>query len=272
MKNKLLLALACICITHAAYAGDNATASKTNVKHHVQFLFGNYSGQSTLSSHDAYSYKLYTAPGLPGYGVTNSSYYSRPSFSSMYSLSAGFLYKADFTAKLSLRTGLIYYVSGSHSSGTAYDECATCPRFPEYVLPNYKRTLFVSYLLMPIHFVMYHQLHKGRLVFSAGPDIYLPINVFGTEKFQSTDQALSSKTENIHYHLSGENFFKGGSLGFTAGLGYEVKLKGKLSLELMPDFRILNMAPFDFQGQGTGIYKNYIFNTALGLSTYLTFY
>jgi hypothetical protein len=40
----------------------------------------------------------------------------------------------------------------------------------------------------------------------------------------------------------------------------------------MPDFRILNIIPFDFQGQGTHIYQNYIFNMAVGLSTYITFY
>lgn len=128
-------------------------------------------------------------------------------------------------------------------------------------------------MLVPVHLQVYKNLAKGRFVFSAGPDVYLPVNVFARETISSAvNDAIPEQRETIHNHINAADFLRGGSLGFTAGLGYEKKLKGWLAIEMMPDFRVLNLVPFDFQGQGLHIYQNYIFNMSLGLSTHLTFY
>jgi hypothetical protein len=174
----------------------------------------------------------------------------------------------DFNQRYSLRTGINYFTYG-YLAKRGYNPCPYCVD----ALPtsgDYSRLLFTSSLLLPVHFMVYRNVAKGRFIFSIGPDVYLPINSFGKEI--TTFYPGQYSTDRIHYHFNTTDFFKGGSLGFTLGLGYEKKLSKGLAIEFMPDFRVLNIVPFDFQQRGLGVYQNYIFNMALGLSTYITFY
>jgi hypothetical protein len=265
MKPILLLALiALTCHTHAA---DNETAAKNKVTHHVQFLFGNYVSESVLTSRpNQQYYYINTPPGQinPYYDMNHPITWgsNKPTYTPLYSYSIGFDYKVEFSNRIGLRTGFNYFTYGFMQQGKVENG------FDIY-MRNYKQTLFISSLLIPAHFMMYSNVHKGRLVFSAGPDLYLPINSFGNS---TTSYDGYSAKETIRYHSGGGDFFSGGSLGFTAGIGYEKKISDKLALEFMPDFRVLNIVPFDFQSEGAHLYQNYIFNMSFGLSTYITFY
>jgi hypothetical protein len=180
----------------------------------------------------------------------------------LYSYAFGFNYAADFSKHLGIGTGISYFTYGYIAEGNA--SCAECAND---VLFKYKRIIFTSSLQVPLHLLVYNNHKHGRFVFAAGPDFYFPINTFGQESYSIV---YSYKTE-IHYHVNAKDFFKGGSMGFSAGFGYEKVFSKKLTVEFLPDFHLLNLVPFDFEGQGKGIYQNYIFNTTLGLSTYFTF-
>ena len=86
----------------------------------------------------------------------------------------------------------------------------------------------------------------------------------------------STINENIHSHTALNYFLSNGMLGFSFGVGYEKKISDKLSIELMPDFRLLNAVPFNsnriLSGEQVPAYTAYPFNMALGLSIYITFY
>jgi hypothetical protein len=59
-------------------------------------------------------------------------------------------------------------------------------------------------------------------------------------------------------------------VGMTVGLGYERRVSKHVSIELMPDVRILNALPIGAKpiaGENDRLLK-----TAIGLSTYFTFW
>jgi hypothetical protein len=274
-----ILFLALICLASVAHAAGNETNTKKKFTQHLQFLIGNYVSESAASPKlTGPYYFLNTAPGQINawYNSNNGLQwgYTKPTYTPLYSYSIGIDYKVEFTKRLGLRAGFNYYTYSFIQNGKVENG------FEEYII-NYQQTLFISSLLIPLHIMTYTNLHSGRLVFSAGPDFYFPINSFGNETTDWYQQSLSSPaTDIIHevysskikYHSNGADFFQGGSLGFTVGLGYEKKFAKGIAVEFMPDFRLLNAVPFDFQGLSTHIYQNYIFNMALGLSTYITFY
>ena len=269
MKLRLTTALAFIFIGSMAYAGGSDSLNRIKVTSHFQLLIGNYAGQSFLSPHPDMSKPYYAPYGQTGFGPRPwLNVYSNPIFTSMYSYSVGFDYKADLTKHIGIRTGLNYFTYSYIAQGD-YDECPECAN--DLAIMKYRRLIFTSSLYIPLQIVAYQPLKKGRFVFSVGPDLYLPINSFGNQTISLPPDITYNTTTNIHSHVNGTDFFKGGSMGFSLGLGYEKILSKKLSIELMPDIRVMNLVPFDFQGQGTGIYKNYIFNTTVGLSTYLSF-
>lgn len=171
-------------------------------------------------------------------------YFSLTKFSyPMYTYSVGFDYTAEFTPILGLKTGLNYFTYGMDGESLfSYEQ--TSPKL-----------YFSSFLHIPANLIVHKDLRRGRLVFSVGPDIYLPTNSFGQD-IRSTIR---------HSHDSPTNFLKEGTLGFSVGLGYEKKISNKFSLEFMPDYRILNVLPFN-------THSDHTLNIAIGLSTYLTFY
>jgi hypothetical protein len=253
MKPILLLPLILLaCNIHAA---DNETITKKKVTHHVQFLIGNYVSESAMNKSLQNEKIVYTP---------------------FYSYSIGFDYKVEFAGRFGLRTGINYFTYGTSSTdildfsryslhGAVYPSSASI-----------QNRYFSSAILIPIHFLAYKPMKNGRLVMSAGPDIYLPTNSFGKEIGHNIDLTNGSGIYAFHSHSTGINFFKGGSLGFTAGIGYEKKFKHDTTVEFMPDFRVLNLVPFNFQrsigGEAVPSYTVYTFSMALGLSTYITFY
>ena len=267
MKLRLTTALAFILIGSMTYAGASDSLNMVKATSHFQFLIGNYVGQSFNAKTTNYNL-IYSAPGQPPFGLHSEQYYSKPSFTPMYSYSFGFDYKADLTKHIGVRTGINYFTYAYIAQGS-YNPCTVCDFFVD---PNvkYKRVVFMSSFHIPAQILVYKPFKKGRFIFSVGPDIYLPINTYGKETLSSPYSSFA-KESSFHSHVNGSDFFRGGSMGFSLGFGYEKILSKKLSIELMPDIRVMNLVPFDFQGQGTGIYKNYIFNTTVGLSTYLSF-
>ena len=94
----------------------------------------------------------------------------------------GFEYKVEFSRRFGLRTGINYFTYGaSLSSKEIFYNLVGSPT------PNttevYKSTTFSSSILIPLHFMYYKPLPKGRLILEAGPDIYLPTNTFGKEYY-----------------------------------------------------------------------------------------
>jgi len=262
MKPISIILLALICIGCNAYAADNDIQVKKKITHHVQFLFGNYVSAPFLSPHINMVSGIYTPPGQPNiYSPNYANAFGpspKPTLLPLYSYSLGFDYTAEFSEMLGLRTGINYFTYGYIEEGITYGEVAAM----------YHRDLtFNSSVHIPIDLIVHKNLKTGRLIFLVGPDIYLPTNYFGKS---TTDWGMYSSM--LYSHPTAIDFLKGGSLGLTAGIGYEKKISNKLAVEFMPDFRIMNIIPFDFQGQGTHIYQNYIFNVAVGLSTYITFY
>lgn len=269
MKLKLTTVIAFLFAGSLAYCGPSDSLHAKRVTHHFQLLIGNYAGESFLSPHPNTAKPYYAPPGQVNYGTSQwLDVYGKPSFIPMYSYSVGFDYKADLSKHIGIRTGVNYFTYGYIVQGN-YDPCPNCA-WDANLNVNYRRVIFVSSFHVPLQLVVYKPLNKGRFVFTAGPDIYLPINTFGKETRSMVWNESQTSTK-IHYHVNGTDFFKGGSMGFSLGLGYEKVLSKKLSIELLPDIHIMNLVPFDFQGQGTSIYKNYIFNTTVGLSTYLSF-
>ena len=127
MKSRTILTLALICCAWTAIAGDSETAAtKKKVIHHVQFLFGNYASENALNAHPRNRY--YIAPdGQLGYGWGHLSVggnFQTP-FVPMYTYSAGFEYKVDFTQNYSLRIGVNYFTYGYMAHG-AFDPCPNC--------------------------------------------------------------------------------------------------------------------------------------------------
>lgn len=230
MKSTFILSILLTCVAWSAFAGNDETVAKENVTHHIQFLFGNYlSIQSYVNSQ------------------------GMKSPSPMYCYSVGFEYEAEFTRMLALRTGINYFTYGSGGQTVLANEAVP------------KAFIFTSYIHIPVDMVVHKDLRRGRLVFTAGPDIYLPTNSFARlENWPMT-----------HSHESPANFFKEGSLGFSAGLGFEKKFSNKLSVEFMPDFRVLNIVPFNIlQSVNAPWHSNWPdpIKMAFGLSTYITFY
>jgi hypothetical protein len=271
MKLKHIHAIAFVLVASAAYCGPSDSLHTKKATHHFQLLIGNYAGESFFNPNTKTQLPLYIPPGQIIYNTKNLSYnYYKPSFIPMYSYSIGFDYKADLSNHIGIRTGINYFTYAYIAEGL-YDPCPEC----EWdVMQNvkYKRFVFVSSFHIPLQILAYKPLKRGRFVFAAGPDLYLPIYTFDKQTiyFPGLDPSYNRNTTNQSY-VRGSDFFKGGSMGFSMGLGYEKVLSKKFSIELLPDIHIMNLVPFDFQGQGTGIYKNYIFNTSVGLSTYLSF-
>jgi len=267
MKLKHTLVIGFTLFVSVAYCSVSDSLHREKATSHFQILIGNYVGQSFNIKNDD-SKPSYAAPGQPHYGLYNVSYYAKPAFTPMYSYSVGFDYKADLSKHIGIRTGLNYFTYAYIAQGN-YNPCIVCDYLVDPAM-TYKRVVFVSSFHVPLQILVYQPLKKGRFVFAAGPDIYLPINTFGKETLSSPYTAFARESA-IHTHVNGTDFFTGGSMGFSLGLGYEKVLSKKLSIELLPDIHIMNLVPFDFQGQGTGIYRNYIFNTSVGLSSYLSF-
>ena len=269
MKLRLTTALAFIFMGSVAYAGASDSLNRGKATSHFQLLIGNYVGQSFFAPHSYTQFPFFTSPDQIIYDRKNiTGIYGKPDFTLMYSYSLGFDYKADLTKHIGIRTGINSFTYAYIAEGS-YDECPICAS----LMPasRYKRVVFVSSFHIPLQLVVYQPLKKGRFVFSAGPDLYLPINTFGKQTIVYPLDISYNTTKTFHSHVNSSDFFRGGSMGFSLGLGYEKVLTKKLSIELMPDIRVMNLVPFDFQGQGTGIYRNYIFNTTVGLSTYLSF-
>ena len=223
MRPKFISTIALVCLMHFTQAGTNEISTKKKVSSHLQFLWGNYAS------------------------ITRNIWQSNME-APMYSYSIGFEYKAEFSPLFGLRTGVNYFTYGSNEFFLAGE---TANAFQ-----------FTSYIHIPVDILVHQNLRRGRLVYSLGPDIYLPTNVF--EKNYIPDHSP------IHYHESPSGFIKNGYLGVTAGIGYEKKISDKLSIEFMPDFRVLNVVPFqpnsdDNTGSGKII-------MILGLSTYFTFF
>jgi hypothetical protein len=229
----------------------------------VQFLFGNYVSVPFLSPHINMANGIYTPPGQPNnyspFWTKNYGPFPKPTIKPLYCYSIGFDYTAEFSDLIGLRTGINYFTYGYVEEGITWGEVAQV---------SHHDLDFNASLHIPIDLIIHKNLKTGKLIFSLGPDIYLPTNYFGK---LTTDRGMNSSfTGSVA--PTPIDFLKGGSLGFTAGIGYEKKISNKLAVEFMPDFRILNMVPFDFQGQGTHIYQNYFFDVAFGVSTYITFY
>ncbi len=251
MRPILLLTL--ICLMATAYSADNETIAKKKVIHHLQFLIGNYVGESVM-------YKPITG--------------QKAVFTPMYCYAVGFEYKVEFSGRFGLRTGINYFTDGA--SVTSKEIFYNLGGYPTPTRTDiYKSTTFSSSIFIPIHFIYYKPLQKGRLILEAGPDIYFPTNTFGKEYYGvSGDNTVN---ENIRSHTDPSYFLSNGMLGFSFGVGYEKKLSDKLSIELMPDFRLMNAVPFNFNrgvlsNEQVPAYTAYPFNMALGLSTYITFY
>jgi hypothetical protein len=229
MKSKFILSIFLTCVVWSAFSGTDETAAKKKVTHHIQFLFGNYI--SILRN------------------VGDKGVYSP---TSMYYYSMGFEYKAEFTRMFALRTGINYFTYGSGGQTVMANEAVPTA----YV--------FTSYVHVPVDLVVHKDLRRGRLVFTAGPDIYLPTNSF----------AKYGTRPMTHNHYALADFFEEGSLGFTAGLGFEKKFSNKLSVEFMPDFRVLNIVPFNILRTVPRWESRWpdTIKMAFGLSTYITFY
>jgi hypothetical protein len=262
MKPILLLAL--IALTCHAHAADNENTAKNKVTHHVQFLFGNYVSGSVASSNNTNFAILPPQYSSNIKGIYTQFYdYGYVSAIPLYTYSVGFEYKAEFSERFGFRTGINYFTYGSIVTVGGEDDDQNIVFLKEY--------LFTSSLLIPAHLMIFKKKSKGRLVFTMGPDLYLSIHSYG--RATATDLYNDNLPNyRFHSHSTGTNFFKDGSLGFTAGIGYEKKISDKLAVEFMPDFRVLNIVPFDFQDEGTHLYQHYVINMALGLSTYITFY
>lgn len=229
MKSTFILSILLTCAAWNAFSGTDEAAAKKKVNHHIQFLLGNYMS--------------FQSDGT-GRGMNSPSV--------MYSYSVGFEYKAEFKRMFALRTGINYFTYGRGGQSVLANE----------VVPT--AYAFTSYIHIPVDLVVHKDLRRGRLVFTAGPDIYLPTNSFA--KFGNWPIK--------HSYESPSNFLKEGSLGFTTGLGYEKKISDKLSVEFMPDFRILNIIPFNLmQPVNAAWHSNWPdIKMAFGLSTYITFY
>jgi len=268
MKLKLMIAF--FFYSSLSYCGASDSLNTTKkVTHHFQLLIGNYAGGSFLSPNPNTQTPYYSPPGQVNYGTKEwVDVYGKPTFLPMYSYSVGFDYKADLSEHIGIRTGVNYFTYGYIAQGE-YDACPYCEDDINLNV-KYRRLIFVSSFHVPIQLVVYKPLKKGRFVFAAGPDFYLPINTFGKETLTPAFDETQT-TIKIHTHDNAHDFLAGGSMGFSLGLGYEKVLTKKLSIELLPDIHLINLVPFDFEGQGTSIYKNYIFNTTIGLSTYLSF-
>ena len=262
MKAKILLFILFLCLAQKNWASDGKSSTEKNRKYKIQLLIGKYASASgaTLQNTNAH---INTPPGQYEYRNSYSPYvFVKPTFTFMYSYSVGIDYKLELSKHIGLRTGINYFTYGIRQMD----------QWESYgldITTNYTN-LFTASLLIPAHLMVFKDLPHGRFVFTVGPDLYLPIHSFGTN--QTYDMQGREKTTPIHYHVSGKDFFKGGSMGFTLGLGYERKFRKGTTVEFMPDIRILNAVPFDFQGLGSHIYQNYIFNMAIGLSTYITLY
>jgi hypothetical protein len=274
MKVKYLISFLFFWGGSLAYGNSSDSLRVHHVTHHFQLLIGNYVGESFFGLHNNGYKPYYAPPGQINYGGINENvFYSEPKFTPLYSYAVGFSYEAILSPRLGLSTGATYFSYGYIAEGT-YDPCPQC-EFENLVNPDqkYKRVIFVSSLQLPLHLNVRQAVKRGRFIFSTGPDLYLPINAFGKESIRSVYQQQGPGTRNlpIHYHVNGIDFFRGGSIGASLGIGYEKILSKKLIIELLPDVHFLNLVPFDFEGQGKSIYQNYIFNATFGLSTYLTF-
>jgi hypothetical protein len=143
MKLRFTLSLLLTIITWSAFSGTEETVIKKKVTHHVQFLLGNY------------------------VGLQANRWQSENSLSAMYSYTIGFGYEAEFTHIFALRTGINYFTYGIRGPGLLANEIVPLESF------------FTSYIHIPVNLVMHKDLRRGRIVFAAGPDIYLPTNTFG---------------------------------------------------------------------------------------------
>jgi hypothetical protein len=252
---KLLITISLLAATCMAIAAPADSSARHKIIHHIQLVTGDYAGMSFLS-HTGEPTDNFS----PNFSPNNSNsrrgtlaQYSgfNPSLP-LYSFSMGFDYKVDFTPLIGLRTGINYFTFASRGQTASYDYPIT-----------FAMSLYASYIYIPIHINICNNFKKGRMIFDFGPDLFLPTNTFYT---------IEPGDDRGHYHQSGTGFFRDGTLGFTAGLGYEWKFPKGFAYEIMPDVRLLNMVPFDLQGEGVHVYSNYIFNTTYGLSTYFTFY
>ena len=235
MKKTILLFIVFLCLDYFSYSADNEVKSKPKVIHHIEFLCGSYVSQTFLSHRD-------------------NRFDNKKVFDPMYSFSLGFNYRVEFNRYIGLRTGINYFTYGSIESGISGD-------FPR----TYKKYNFVSSIYVPLHIMVFKDLKKGRLVFSAGPDFYCPVDYFG----KNTESGYSHSFNYTGVNSLGSNF--GVSLGLTAGVGYEKQISKKLSIERMPDIRIQNIVssnPYSSQPN----YDNYELHFSIGVSTYIIFY
>jgi hypothetical protein len=220
-----------LCIALSAQAADNDAKAPKKVQHHVQFLFGNYMS------------KIFVVPGL-GLGTQ---------YLPGYSCTVGFEYKADFGTHFGLRTGINYFCYGSIAPPVLSGEVVPASERPVY----YSTSLFI-----PIHFLHHTAFKRGTMTFEAGPDYYMPLQYFGG--------SLDPVFHRIYTHESGIGMLRDGMVGMTVGLGYERRVSKHVSIELMPDVRILNALPIGAKpiaGENDRLLK-----TAIGLSTYFTFW
>jgi hypothetical protein len=189
------------------------------------------------------------------YASINSSTSQFSSSNPMYSYSVGFNYMAEFTPSLGLKTGLNYFTYGTSGEILINEE-------------GPKIFIFSSYIHLPINLVAYKSLRRGRLVVTAGPDFYFPTNTYSKYTGPFENRPV------YHTHESPSDFFKQGSFGFSAGVGYEKKFSNRLSIAFLPDFRVLNIIPFNILKPTPGQlspWPNGV-KMGLGLSTYITFY
>jgi hypothetical protein len=272
MNRKLTLAFVFIFSASIAFCSTPDSLHAKKVTNHFQLLIGNYATESVLSHNINGMKPYYMATGqINNVGNLKELFYTQKlKLSPLYSYNIGFSYAAGLSKNIGINTGLNYFTYGYAAMG-AYDACPECIGIDVNLTYSFHKLVFASALQIPLHLLVYQKYNYGNLIFSTGPDFYFPINTFGEVYITPAYEPGEIIKSNINYRVATTNFFRGGSLGYSAGLGFEKTLSKKLMIELLPEFSLLNAVPFDFEGQGKGIYQNYIFNTAFGLNTYLTF-